>query len=333
MHPEIEKLIDLALADGQVTEKERNVILKKATELGIDVDEAEMVLDGKLHLLEANRPKQKEKVGNIITCPACGASIRSMELSCSDCGHVFTNVKANSTVQKMFEELQKIELSESNKTSDSFFDKLDTSGQKKRLDIATRQSSLISSFPIPNSEEDLIELISMAVAESTKSTNDDGFITNDGSDLIKKAWITKGEQALIKAKLLCRDDANTVLFLNDCQNRIDSARKSESRKIKPIVKLLAFMIILMGFVFFISSRQLDRGYENEEQQKLDKVEQQINAAIEAKDFDKAMVLTDQLTWTWKLDYPESQKKAEQYNSKRKSLKQTISNMQNRKSKN
>ena len=35
MHPEIEKLIDLALADGQITEKERNVILKKAAELGV----------------------------------------------------------------------------------------------------------------------------------------------------------------------------------------------------------------------------------------------------------------------------------------------------------
>ena len=305
--------------------------MKKAAELGVDADEVEMTLDGKLHQLEASKTKQKEKVGNIKTCPACGATAKAMELSCSDCGHVFTNVKANSTLQKMFEELQKIELSESNKTSDSFFDKLDTSGQKKRLDIATRQSSLISSFPIPNSEEDLLELISIAVAESTKSTNDDGISTLDGSDLIKKAWITKGEQALIKAKLLCRDDANTVHFLIDCQNRIDSARKSESRKIKPVVKLLAFMIILMGFIFFMSSRERERerGYQDKEQQKLDKVEQQINAAIEAKDFDKAMVLTDQLTWTWKLDYPESQKKAEQYDSKRKSLKQTISNMQNR----
>ena len=108
MHLEIEKLIDLALADGQITEKERNVILKKAAEFGVDADEVEMTLDGKLHQLEASKTKQKEKVGNIKTCPACGASAKAMELSCSDCGHVFTNVKANSTVQKLFEELQKI---------------------------------------------------------------------------------------------------------------------------------------------------------------------------------------------------------------------------------
>ena len=58
MHLEIEKLIDLAIADGQITEKERNVILKKAAELGVDADEVEMVLDGKLHQLEASKPKQ-----------------------------------------------------------------------------------------------------------------------------------------------------------------------------------------------------------------------------------------------------------------------------------
>ena len=48
MHPEIEKLIDLALADGQIAKKERNVILKKAAELGVDADEIEMILEGKI---------------------------------------------------------------------------------------------------------------------------------------------------------------------------------------------------------------------------------------------------------------------------------------------
>jgi len=62
MHPEIEKLIDLALADAQITEKERKVILKKAAELGVDTDEVEMILDGKLHQLEANKPKKKRKL-------------------------------------------------------------------------------------------------------------------------------------------------------------------------------------------------------------------------------------------------------------------------------
>jgi hypothetical protein len=50
MKKELEKLIDLAIADGEVTEKEKNVLVKKATELGVDIDELEMVLDAKLHI-------------------------------------------------------------------------------------------------------------------------------------------------------------------------------------------------------------------------------------------------------------------------------------------
>ena len=48
MHPEIEKLINMALSDGQVTDKEREIILRKAEKLGLDLDEVEMFLEGSL---------------------------------------------------------------------------------------------------------------------------------------------------------------------------------------------------------------------------------------------------------------------------------------------
>ena len=48
MNPELEKLIDFALADGVVTDKEREIVRKKAEKLGEDPDEAEMILDAKL---------------------------------------------------------------------------------------------------------------------------------------------------------------------------------------------------------------------------------------------------------------------------------------------
>ena len=48
MNPEIEKLIKMALVDGQITDKEREIILRKAEKLGLDVDEVEMYLEGSL---------------------------------------------------------------------------------------------------------------------------------------------------------------------------------------------------------------------------------------------------------------------------------------------
>lgn len=106
MHPEIENLINIALVDGEVTEKERRVIIKKATELGVDADEVEMVLDGKLHQLEANKLKQKEKVGNIKTCPACGASVKALSVSCFACSFDFKDLKINISVAQLKEKLE-----------------------------------------------------------------------------------------------------------------------------------------------------------------------------------------------------------------------------------
>ena len=54
MHPEIEKLIDMALIDGQVNDKEREIILRKAEKLSLDIDEVEMYLEGKISANDIN---------------------------------------------------------------------------------------------------------------------------------------------------------------------------------------------------------------------------------------------------------------------------------------
>ena len=165
MHPEIEKLIDLAIADGQITEKERNVILKKAIELGIDADEVEMVLDGKLHQLEANKPKQKEKVGTIKTCPACGAAVTSFSTKCSDCDHEFNDLKANSQVSQLAMELNKIEKDMTDYTRKqkdySSTDWVQNSELEDRIN--EKKAALINSFPIPNTKEDILEFLALSV--------------------------------------------------------------------------------------------------------------------------------------------------------------------------
>ena len=54
----IEVLINAALADGEITEKERAVLINRAKEEGIDPDEFEMVLDARC--LELNTVKKGE---------------------------------------------------------------------------------------------------------------------------------------------------------------------------------------------------------------------------------------------------------------------------------
>jgi hypothetical protein len=78
----------LHLADGELTEKEKQILFKKAEAAGIDLDEFEMVLDAKLfekqqtvlmqilhHLLQH---RKSDKFGDVKKCPACGAIVTSL---------------------------------------------------------------------------------------------------------------------------------------------------------------------------------------------------------------------------------------------------------------
>ena len=97
---QIESLVKAALADGVLTEKEKQILFKKAESMGIDLDEFEMVLDARVvELQKAEKEKAEKsapksnKVGDIRKCPACGAMIQSYQGSCSECGYVFENVE------------------------------------------------------------------------------------------------------------------------------------------------------------------------------------------------------------------------------------------------
>lgn len=78
MHPELERLVQAAIADGVITEKERNVLHKKALSLNFDLDEFDVILDGRIHSQQALQKSHKRKVsaGNALVglvCPSCGS--------------------------------------------------------------------------------------------------------------------------------------------------------------------------------------------------------------------------------------------------------------------
>ena len=98
----IENLISAALADGVLTEKEKQVLFKKAHELGIDLDEFEMVLDARLFEAEnkarekrAKAAPQSDKYADVKKCPACGCIIPPNTKVCPGCGMVFNNEQSD----------------------------------------------------------------------------------------------------------------------------------------------------------------------------------------------------------------------------------------------
>ncbi len=103
MHPEIENLINITLVDGELTEKEREIVFRKAEKLGLDPDEVEMVLEAKINELKSRQTKQNQnsKQGVIKKCPHCGAQAKSFPDKCEACGEDFRFDKLNNLTSNL----------------------------------------------------------------------------------------------------------------------------------------------------------------------------------------------------------------------------------------
>lgn len=101
---QLEEVIEAALADGVITEKERAVLHKKALQEGVDPDEVDVVIDGRLQQMQNEVDKAKQKVRK---CPSCGEIIPAMTAVCPSCGQVIdTSNPDNKALQKYMNKLE-----------------------------------------------------------------------------------------------------------------------------------------------------------------------------------------------------------------------------------
>ena len=133
-----------------LTEKEKQVLFKRAQEEGIDLDEFEMVLDARLvELQKAEKEKAEKsapkstKFGDVRKCPVCGALVPALAVSCAECGYEFTGVDASSSAQTLLKAISEIEKSSKWKSDHG----------------KSEVEELIKNFPVPNAKHDLFDLV------------------------------------------------------------------------------------------------------------------------------------------------------------------------------
>lgn len=211
---QLEQLIDAALADGVLTEKEKQILFKKAQTFGIDLDEFEMVLDARLFKLQkeqqSSAPKSN-KFGDVKKCPACGAMVETFNTRCLECGHTFSNIETNESIERLFKILNDIE-SRTIETNVNAWRKafLGDEEFQKRHDM---KIAAIQNFPIPTTKDDILEFLAQAVPLSKKP----GFWDADSNWAtieLAATWKKKCEQIIIKANFAMRNDKEILEEIN-----------------------------------------------------------------------------------------------------------------------
>jgi hypothetical protein len=225
MNTEIEKLINAAIIDGELTDKEKRVILKKANDLGIDRDEVEIYLESKVfELNQVSSNKLNEKAGDITKCPACGASVKPMSISCEECGHEFQNKKANKSITDLFKKLEKEK-------------------------YERYRAKIISNFPIPQTKEDIFEFLTYSFPFLENSNVD------NSNNHENEAWRIKVGQTMAKAKLISKNP-NEERIIEEYEKKFESImRKAKtdqrvSNMLEPfkIIFILGFLYLLFSFI-------------------------------------------------------------------------------------
>ena len=231
---ELKKLIDAAMADGIITSKEREVIIRKAATLGIDAAEVEVYLDAEIQKTEqAADMAKRDKIGPV--CPQCGKQVPPLTLKC-ECGYEFTNAKRSYSMQILSERLNAISLTDDELKEIEKAAPAEKAGKRSDF-LASKQINMITTFPVPNTKEDIIHFLSTSISLANKEI---GFLDKKkncfivvvlagiiiplvgwiwgaifmmaksfSEEKLKQAWRAKSEQVLIKGRSLRGDSEFT----------------------------------------------------------------------------------------------------------------------------
>lgn len=255
----LEALITAALADGVLTEKEKQILFKKAEAMGIDLDEFEMVLDARLvelkkkeakanqqYQLEMEKAKsaqpsapKSEKYGDVRKCPACGAIVPSMAAKCPECGYEFTNVEANSSTRLLMQKIDEIQAQYAELTANVDNSTIRTRGYQVKRQLNDRTAQLIQNFPIPNTREDLIEFLTLCIGNSKADS-----IMLDGNDPVTPAWRKKLQQVIAKVKVALPNDQQAQELIEEYEGKRENSKKKGKKIAIGIVVLIVVACLI-----------------------------------------------------------------------------------------
>lgn len=252
--------------------------------------------------------RQQEYAGKTIKCPNCGETLKSFNVNCPACGHEIRSATATGSVRELTLRLAQIEATRVVEKPRSIYKAAYSETIVSKTD--EQKATLIRTFPIPNTKEDLFEFNILA-----KSNVDSKLYKNEiqnSARVVSDAWKAKFEQAYQKAKVSFGNDPEFQHIQTLHQEMTTDIKKA---KIGDWVVVLIFLLILaVGWIWIIvGNPNTTQKYNAREVARLEADVEEIESNLEDGKYKIALTLAESLeyggydnveerTWNVKREY-------------------------------
>lgn len=231
LSPRLNQLINAAVADGEISDLERQVLIRNAQEEGVSMDEFVMVLEARLfeqQQILKDKMEEKDRKNKMTDaqvqatvqkaasapapaaakpmtkCPHCGAPVDVLSTTCPECGYDYPT-PANATQgasawEQLVAKLEEIDAEYKEPTN--AFQAVFSNNAAIALE---KKYQAINNHPIPTSKTDLVDFFTYCAPLGKKTGI---FSGNSDPSAIKlgKAYRNKAQQVLIKARIVLKND-------------------------------------------------------------------------------------------------------------------------------
>lgn len=193
--------------------------------------------------------------GEVHKCPNCGEIVDSFVLNCPSCGHEFRSSASTSLVQELASKLEAMEQQQDPRKRRTIKDELLRTNNLSKTD--EQKISLIRSFVIPNTKEDILEFIILASSNINVELYGESNLTPENEVLkaVSDAWIAKFEQAYRKAQFSFSETPTFTQIKEVYINKTNEINKQKKKK--TLVPLLALGgLLALSLLCFLISKLL-----------------------------------------------------------------------------
>ena len=273
---QLEALIESAIADGVLTDQERAVLHKRAQAEGVDPDELDIIIDGRLAKMKKQeaslRPAQpkesvNQKYGNVLKCPSCGAQVVAGSAVCPECGYAFTNIKANSSIERLQEKLEEFnrrqESREDAKSANSSvagmlglqYAGMLGSAMGLNNDATKSKMNIITTFPVPNTRADLLEFMAMLLPMAKSTGPQDGRDLTKQEDMSYAYWVLF-VNCINKARISFSKDPDFGYYFTKYEEELQKTKGIKGllrSKVMKYIMIIGGVIILNLFLIALAN--------------------------------------------------------------------------------